>query len=109
MTILSPKTWPKWMWVAVFLAVVLPLIIGARQLGAWPFGGPEPEKVSAPLPFAMQKDLADVSARVKILSDASASKADLSEIRAELDELKAVVKALSIGTGKRKSSTGSVR
>ena len=97
------------MWVAVFLAVVLPLIIGARQLGAWPFGGPEPEKISAPLPFAMQKDLADVSARVKLLSDASASKADLSEIRAELDELKAVVKALSSRKGGKRISTGSVR
>jgi len=109
MTILSPRTWPRWMWVAVFLAVVLPLIIGARQLGAWPFGGPEPEKISAPLPFAMQKDLADVSARVKLLSDASASKADLSEIRAELDELKAVVKALSSRKGGKRISTGSVR
>lgn len=109
MTILSPRTWPKWMWVAVFLAVVLPLIIGARQLGAWPFGGPEPDKISAPLPFAMQKDLADVSARVKLLSDASASKADVSELRAEIDELKAVVKSLSVGKGKRKVSTGSVR
>ena len=109
MSLLSPKTWPKWMWVAVFLALAIPLLVGARHLGAWPFAGPEPEKVSAPLPFALKTDLADVSARVKLLSDASASKADVSEIRAELDELKAVVKALSIGTGKRKSSTGSVR
>ncbi len=109
MSLLSPKTWPKWMWVAVFLALTIPLLVGARHLGAWPFGGPEPEKISAPLPFALKTDLADVSARVKLLSDASASKADVSEIRAELDELKAVVKALSIGTGKRKSSTGSVR
>lgn len=108
---MHPNTWPKWIWIALLFALVVPLIIGARNLGAWPFGGPEPEKLSAPLPFAMQKDLSDVSARVKLLSDASASKADVSELRAELDELKATVKSLSERhNGKRRRvSTGSVR
>lgn len=106
---LAPRTWPRWVWLALLLALVVPLIIGARQLGAWPFGGPEPEKTSAPLPFAMKTDLADVSARVKVLSDTSASKADVSEIKAEIDELKAVVKSLSTGKGKRRVSTGSVK
>ncbi len=106
---LAPRTWPRWVWLALLFALVVPLIVGARQLGAWPFGGPEPAKVSAPLPFAMKADLADVSARVKTLADASASKADVSELKAELDELKAVVKALSESKGKRRVSTGSVK
>jgi len=107
---LSPKTWPKWVWIALALALTVPLLVGARQLGAWPFGAPEPEKVSAPLPFfAMKTDLADVSARLKTVADASASKADVSELKAELDELKAVVKAMSEGKGKRRVSTGSVK
>ena len=106
---LSPKTWPKWIWIAVALAVAVPLLIGARQLGAWPFGGPEPEKVSAPLPFAMKTDLADVSARLKTVADASASKADIAELRAELDELKAVVKALEPTKKGKRRETGSVR
>lgn len=106
---LSPKTWPKWVWIALALALTVPLLVGARHLGAWPFGGPEPEKISAPLPFAMKTDLADVSARLKTVANASASKADVSELKAELDELKAVVKAMSEGKGKRRVSTGSVK
>lgn len=106
---LSPKTWTRWVWIAALLALAVPLLLGARQLGAWPFGGPEPEKVSAPLPFAMKADLADVSARLKTVADASASKADVSELKAELDELKAVVKAMSESKGKRRTSTGSVK
>lgn len=105
----SPNEWSRWVWIALLIALAVPLLLGARQLGAWPFGSPEPAQVSAPLPFAMKADLADVSARLKTVADASASKADVSELKAELDELKAVVKAISDGKGKRRTSTGSVK
>lgn len=45
MATLNPKTWPRWAWLLIAAAAVLPVLIGARALGAWPFGGPDGPKV----------------------------------------------------------------
>ncbi len=107
---INPKTWPKWAWIVVAAALIVPLIIGARTLGAWPFDGPV-SKVGeiAPPAFALQRDMTNLSGRVSTIEGTAASKADVSELKAELDELKAVVKAMSESKGKRRTSTGSVK
>lgn len=105
----SPKEWPRWVWLALLVAIAVPLLLGARQLGAWPFGGPQPETVSAPLPFATKTELEAVSVRLKAVSSTAASKADIAELQADLDELKAVVRALEPPKKGKKQETGSVR
>lgn len=106
---INPKTWPKWAWIVVAAALIVPLIIGARTLGAWPFEGPV-SKVGeiAPPAFALQRDMTNLSGRVSTIEGTAASKADVSELRSELEKLRLAVEQMA--GGKRKGvRTGSVK
>lgn len=102
----SWPTWVKWLLLAIGLLLV-PLFLGSRTLGAWPFGSSE--KLTGPsVSFATSDELSGVSGRVLKLEQTSAGKADVSEIRAELEKLKAAVGALA-GDKRKGIKTGSVK
>lgn len=102
----SWPTWVKWLLLAIGLLLV-PLLLGSRTLGAWPFGSSE--KLTGPsVSFATSDELSGVSGRVLKLEQTSAGKADVSEIRAELEKLKAAVGALA-GDKRKGIKTGSVK
>ena len=102
----SWPTWVKWLLLAIGLLLV-PLLLGSLTLGAWPFGSSE--KLTGPsVSFATSDELSGVSGRVLKLEQTSAGKADVSEIRAELEKLKAAVGALA-GDKRKGIKTGSVK
>lgn len=89
---------PALNWTAFFKGLaylVMTLIVslgGTAYFQTWPFSAPAAETSSMPAPKpAMQRDLDGLAARVTVLTEAAASKADIAEIRAELSEIKAVL------------------
>lgn len=105
---LHPSTWPKWAWLLIVAAVIVPLLVGARTLGAWPFDSPAKIGEIDPPAFALQRDMTNLSGRVSTIEGTAASKSDVSEIRSELAKLQKAVEELS-GGKRRKGATGSVR
>lgn len=99
-------SWVKWLIIAIGLLLV-PFLLGSRTLRAWPFGSSE--KLTGPsVSFATSDELSGVSGRVLKLEQTSAGKADLSEIKADIEKLKAAVGALT-GDKRKGIKTGSVK
>lgn len=101
-------TWVKWFLIAAIFALALPLILGSRTLGAWPFGSSAVPMTGPSVSFVTSDELSGVSGRVLKLEQTTAAKADLSEMRAEIDRLKAAVSALA-GDKRKGMRTGSVK
>lgn len=100
---------PPWAKVLVMALAMVPMLSGARYMGAWPFGADAPAVAEKPvLVFATAGELSDVAARVTRLADTSASKATVEELRAELSRLQKAITALSTRKGSR-VTTGSVK
>lgn len=105
---LHPRTWPRLVWFILALLLALPFILGSRELGAWPFGSSAAPMTGPSVSFATSDELSGVSGRVLKLEQTTAAKADLSEMRAEIDRLKAAVSALA-GDKRKGMRTGSVK
>lgn len=73
------------------LTLILSGLGGTAYFQTWPFSAAT-EAATAPVAKpAMQRDLDGLAARVTVLTEAAASKADIEELKAELSEIKAVL------------------
>ena len=105
---LHPKTWPRWLWPIIAILLALHFILGSRELGAWPFGLSSAPMTGPSVTFATSDELSGVSGRVLKLEQTAAAKADVSEMKAEIEKLKAAVSALA-GDKRKGVRTGSVK